>query len=161
MDTIKWPFLKQSWGMQVVRSEGAYLYTSDDRKILDAAGGAIVSNIGYGREEVAEAIKQATKNNTYVLPPFLTPEREDLLDELREYWLLTTLQEFIYLLVGLRLMNLLSNLLSNTKQAEEKPRKNIILTRTLSYHGTTLNMSGISGHATRKEDWRATHQVLQ
>ena len=87
MDTIKWPFLKQSWGMQVVRSEGAYLYTSDGRKILDAAGGAIVSNIGYGREEVAEAIKKATKNNTYVLPPFLTPEREDLLDELREYWL--------------------------------------------------------------------------
>ena len=55
MDTIKWPFLKQNWGMQVVRSEGAYLYTSDGRKILDAAGGAIVSNIGYGREEVAEA----------------------------------------------------------------------------------------------------------
>ena len=45
MDTIKWPFLKQSWGMQVIRSEGAYLYTSDNRKILDAAGGAIVSNI--------------------------------------------------------------------------------------------------------------------
>ena len=29
----------------------------DNRKILDAAGGAIVSNIGYGREEGAEAIK--------------------------------------------------------------------------------------------------------
>ena len=38
-----------------------------------AAGGAIVSNIGYGREE-AEAVANAVKY-TYVLPPFLTPER--------------------------------------------------------------------------------------
>ena len=87
MDLIKWPFLKQSWGMEVVRSEGPYLYTKEGQKILDAAGGAIVSNIGYGRDEVAEAVKEATKNNSYVLPPFLTPERESLLDELREYWL--------------------------------------------------------------------------
>ena len=31
-----------------------------------------------------------------------------------------------------------------------KSEKKIILTRSLSYHGTTLNMSGISGHAARK-----------
>ncbi|GIS33269.1 MAG: hypothetical protein Ct9H90mP4_11830 [Gammaproteobacteria bacterium] len=52
--------------MQVVRSEGAYLYTSEGRKILDAPGGAIVSNIGYGREEVAEAIKKQLK----IIPTF-------------------------------------------------------------------------------------------
>ena len=150
MDTIKWPFLKQSWGMQVVRSEGAYLYTSDGRKILDAAGGAIVSNIGYGREEVAEAIKQATKNNTYVLPPFLTPEREDLLDELREYWLPNHLTR-IHLSSGGSEANESAIKLAIQYQASRgKPEKNIILTRTLSYHGTTLNMSGISGHAARK-----------
>ena len=63
MDLVKWPFLKQSWGMEVVKSEGPYLYTNDGSKILDAAGGAIVSNIGYGREEVAEAVKIATKYN--------------------------------------------------------------------------------------------------
>ena len=57
-------------GMEVVRSEGPYLYTKEGQKILDAAGGAIVSNIGYGREEVAEAVKLATKNNSYVLPPY-------------------------------------------------------------------------------------------
>ena len=29
MELIKWPFLKQSWGMEVVRSEGPYLYTKE------------------------------------------------------------------------------------------------------------------------------------
>ena len=87
MEIVKWPFLKQDWGIEFESSKGAYLYTKDGRKVLDAAGGAIVSNIGYGREEVADAIARAVKNNSYILPPFLTPEREALLDELREHWL--------------------------------------------------------------------------
>jgi len=150
MDLIKWPFLKQSWGMEVVRSEGPYLYTKEGQKILDAAGGAIVSNIGYGREEVAEAVKQATKNNSYVLPPFLTPERESLLDELREHWLPPHLTR-IHLSSGGSEANESAVKLAIQYQASRgKPEKNIILTRTLSYHGTTLNMSGISGHAARK-----------
>ena len=87
MEIVKWPFLKQDWGIEFESSKGAYLYTKDGRKVLDAAGGAIVSNIGYGREEVADAIARAVKNNSYILPPFLTPEREALLDELREHCL--------------------------------------------------------------------------
>ena len=150
MDLIKWPFLKQSWGMEVVRSEGPYLYTKEGQKILDAAGGAIVSNIGYVREEVAEAVKQATKNNSYVLPPFLTPERESLLDELREHWLPPHLTR-IHLSSGGSEANESAVKLAIQYQASRgKSEKNIILTRTLSYHGTTLNMSGISGHAARK-----------
>ena len=84
-----------------------YLYTKEGQKILDAAGGAIVSNIGYGREDVAEAVADAVKNNSYILPPFLTPEREALLDELREYWLPpNTCPEFIFHQVDLKQMNL-------------------------------------------------------
>ena len=39
--------------------EGVYLHTSDGRKILDGGGGAIVSNIGYGRPEIAAAAAEA------------------------------------------------------------------------------------------------------
>ena len=73
---IKWPYLPQDLGLEIAQSEGAYLYTKEGFKILDAAGGAVVNNIGYGREEVAEVIKASAIKNTYVLPPFLTPERE-------------------------------------------------------------------------------------
>ena len=150
MELVKWPFLKQSWGIEFQRSEGAYLYTKDGEKVLDAAGGAIVSNIGYGREEVADAIARAVKNNSYVLPPFLTPEREALLDELREYWLPSHLTR-IHLSSGGSEANESGVKLAIQYQASRgQPEKNIILTRSLSYHGTTLNMSGISGHAARK-----------
>ena len=52
MDTIKWPFLKQNWGMQVVRSEGTYLYTSDGRKILDYNE---LQSIGFTAYEIGKS----------------------------------------------------------------------------------------------------------
>jgi len=147
---IKWPFLPKDAGLEIVKTEGAYLYTSQGFKILDAASGAIVNNIGYGREEVAEAIKEAALNNTYVLPPFLTPEREELLDELRNHWLPSHLTR-IHLSSGGSEANEAAVKLAIQYQASiGRSEKNIILTRTLSYHGTTLNMTGISGHAARK-----------
>ena len=149
-ELIKWPFLKQTWGIEFEKSDGMYLYTKEGQKILDAAGGAIVSNIGYGREDVAEAVADAVKNNSYILPPFLTPEREALLDELREYWLPPHLSR-IHLSSGGSEANESAVKLAIQYQASRgKPEKNIILTRSLSYHGTTLNMSGISGHVARK-----------
>ena len=147
---IKWPFLPKDAGLNIVKTDGAYLYTPEGKKILDAASGAIVNNIGYGREEVAEAIKEASLNNTYVLPPFLTPEREELLDELRNHWLPSHLTR-IHLSSGGSEANESAVKLAIQYQASRgKPEKNIILTRDLSYHGTTLNMSGISGHTARK-----------
>ena len=150
MELVKWPFLKQTWGIEFERSEGSYLYTKDGRKIFDAAGGAIVSNIGYGREEVADTIAKAVKNNSYILPPFLTPEREALLDELREHWLPPHLTRIHLSSGGSEANESAVKLAIQYQSSRGKAEKNIILTRNLSYHGTTLNMSGISGHVARK-----------
>ena len=147
---IKWPFLPKDAGLNIVKTEGAYLYTPQGKKILDAASGAIVNNIGYGREEVAEVIKEASLNNTYVLPPFLTPEREELLDELRNHWLPSHLTRIHLSSGGSEANESAVKLAIQYQASRRKPEKNIILTRSLSYHGTTLNMSGISGHTARK-----------
>ena len=147
---IKWPYLPQDSGLEIVKSEGAYLYNKDGFKILDAAGGAIVNNIGYGREEVAEVIKISAMNNTYVLPPFLTPEREQLVDELRQHWLPSHLTRIHLSSGGSEANESAIKLAIQYQASRNKPEKKVILTRSLSYHGTTLNMSGISGHAARK-----------
>ena len=69
----RWPFMPGR-GTRVSHAEGAYLYLEDGSKILDAAGGAIVSNIGHGRRRVADAIHKATINCSYAVPPWITPE---------------------------------------------------------------------------------------
>ena len=48
-------FMKGPYDPLVIeRAEGPWLYTRDGRKILDAAAGAVVVNIGQGRAEVAQ-----------------------------------------------------------------------------------------------------------
>ena len=146
-----WPYLAQDYsGVYITQAKGAYLYSKSGNKILDAAGGAIVNNIGHGRKEVAEVIKQAAIKNSYVLPPWTTPEREELVEELTEYWLPSELNR-IHLSSGGSEANEAAIKISIQYQASKgKAKKNLILNRSLSYHGTTISMAGISGHTARK-----------
>ena len=58
-----WPSFPTLERVYIEKAEGAYLYGKDNLKILDAAGGAIVVNLGHGRKEVADAIHKATTNS--------------------------------------------------------------------------------------------------
>ena len=64
-----WPFVASNAPTALSHAQGAYLYLQNGKKILDAAGGAVVANIGHGRRQVADAIHAATLNATYVVPP--------------------------------------------------------------------------------------------
>jgi adenosylmethionine-8-amino-7-oxononanoate aminotransferase len=68
---MSWPF-SPARPPHIVRAEGCYLYTDSGRAILDAAGGAIVANVGHGRERVARRVAEATRRASYVVPPWLT-----------------------------------------------------------------------------------------
>ena len=74
-------------GLAIERTEGCWLVAAGGHRILDAAGGAIVSNIGHGRAEVGEAMARASARATYVVPPFATEERVRLVERLRARWL--------------------------------------------------------------------------
>ena len=60
--------------LRIARAEGAWLYTEDGQAILDAAGGAIVANVGHGRREVAEAYAREVERASYLVPPFVDRE---------------------------------------------------------------------------------------
>jgi adenosylmethionine-8-amino-7-oxononanoate aminotransferase len=71
----------------IARTEGATLITQDGHRILDAAGGAVLVNIGHGRRDVAEVYARAVAEATYVVPPFATPDRVRLVERLLDRWL--------------------------------------------------------------------------
>src|SRR5262249_15314693 len=68
-------------------AQGARLYTEDGQAILDAAGGAIVANVGHGRQEVAEACARELERVSYLVPPFATESRVRLVERLVSRWL--------------------------------------------------------------------------
>lgn len=50
----------------VVRAEGCYLYTEDNRKVLDFASGVAVNNLGNSNPRVVEAIKKQLDSMIHV-----------------------------------------------------------------------------------------------
>ncbi|MFB3104011.1 MAG: hypothetical protein ACE1ZA_03700, partial [Pseudomonadales bacterium] len=73
-EPLNWPFLAGR-NIEIERADGVHLITRQGQWILDAAGGAIVTNIGHGRKRVADKVAEATRNYSYVVPPWITPSR--------------------------------------------------------------------------------------
>src|SRR5262252_2651510 len=71
--------------LAIERAEGPWLYTRDGRKILDAGAGAVVVNIGQGREEIAEIARSTIATLDYVLPVWTSPPRERLVERLLKW----------------------------------------------------------------------------
>ncbi|MCS5635380.1 MAG: aminotransferase class III-fold pyridoxal phosphate-dependent enzyme [Myxococcota bacterium] len=136
----RWAFIPSGAApsLSIERAEGAYLYTPEGFAILDAAGGAIVSNIGHGRAEVAEAMAQAITQEGYVVPPFSTPSRLRLVDRLRESWLPEPLQYAYFGSGGSDTVDAAIRLARQYAVARGEEGRWKILGRDLSYHGTTV-----------------------
>ncbi len=145
-----WPFLGRTKPFAVERAEGAYLYTTDGKPVLDAGGGAIVVNIGHGRKEVADAIGRAAQNCSYVVPTWMTPERSALIEELNTHWLPDHLPRVHLASGGSEANESALKIAVQYQAAKGKPDKNKIIARSLSYHGTTITTAAVSGHASRK-----------
>jgi len=135
----------------IARTEGAYLITPDGHRILDAAGGAVVVNIGHGRREVAEAFARAAAETTYLVPPFVTEGRVRLVERLRRRWLPAGLTRALFTSGGSESMDAAIRLARQHHVSAGRPRRWKVIGRGLAYHGTTLATLAIGGHSKRRE----------
>ncbi len=149
MSKSKWPFLPSRM-MYIERAQGVYLYTKQGQTIIDAAGGAIVANIGHGRQRVADAVAKATKDYSYVVPPWLTPSREAMLEVLHDHWLPNYLTRVHCTSGGTESNEAAMKIALHYQQAIGQEKRTKIIGRSISYHGTTLATAAISGHPIRK-----------
>jgi adenosylmethionine-8-amino-7-oxononanoate aminotransferase len=142
--------------LEIERAEGCYLYTGDGRRILDAAGGAIVVNIGHGRREVAEAAARGLEQVTYVVPPFSTESRVRLAERLLDNWVPAGLSRVAFTSGGSESMDAAIRLARQHHVSAGRPERWKVIGRDLSYHGTTLATLAIGGHSKRRagfEPW--------
>jgi len=137
----------------VERAEGAYLTMADGVVRLDAAGGAIASNIGYGRPEVAAAVARALEETSYVVPVFATEDRLRLAERLVDDWLPAGLSRIYLGSGGSDAVDAALRLARKHFVARGKPERWKIIGRELSYHGATLATLGVGGHDKRRGDF--------
>ena len=151
---LAWPFVPINSAvfdqMQVVRAKGAYLYTHSGQKILDASAGAVVGNIGWGREEVAEAAAEALSRLTYALPPFATPERLSLVNRLRDHWLPAHIRKVSFFGSGSEANDSAIRLARQYQLARGREKRYKVIGRDASYNGTSLATLSVGGHTLRR-----------
>lgn len=135
--------------LEIERAEGAWLHAKGGQRILDAAGGAIVSNIGHGRREVAQAVAKALEQVSYLVPPFATASRNELTDRLIDDWLPEGLTRVVYTSGGSESMDAAIRLARQHHVSAGRPERWKVIGRQLSYHGTTLATLAIGGNAKR------------
>ena len=144
--------------LRIAHAEGAWLYTEEGQAILDASGGAIVSNVGHGRREVAEAYARELERLSYVLPPFATESRVRLVERLVSRWLPPGLVRVGFTSGGSESVDTALRVARLHHVAADRPGRWKVIARDLSYHGTTLATLAVGGHQKRRkgfEPWLA------
>lgn len=69
----------------IERAQGNYIYEKGGRKLLDACGGAAVTSIGHGNQQVIQAVTEQLQTVPYVHSGnFATQGAEDLAEKLCE-----------------------------------------------------------------------------
>jgi len=132
----------------VSRALGAVVWDTEGRRYLDGSGGAVVVNVGHGREEVAAAMARQAAEAAYVHGSHFTSE------VLEEY----ARRLAVHAPGDCRRLYLLSGGSEATETAVKLARayhlargeagRYKVIGRSIAYHGNTLVALGLSGRPT-------------
>jgi adenosylmethionine-8-amino-7-oxononanoate aminotransferase len=131
----------------VERGEGVYLYDTAGRRYLDAAGGALVVNIGHGVAEVTEAMATQARRAAFAHgTQFTSGPLETYAAALAEVSPIA--EPCVYLVSGgSESVETAIKLARQVCLARGEPGRYKVIARWGSYHGATLGALSASGRA--------------
>jgi adenosylmethionine-8-amino-7-oxononanoate aminotransferase len=136
-----------------VRGEGVYVWDTEGKRYLDFSGSAAVNLIGHGVPEITAAMTEQAGQLEFVhTSQFTTPVAEDYSRELLDFAGDNFRGGAVYFTCGgsesvetaLKLARQYQVEIGQTKRYQ-------ILSRTQSYHGSTLGALSVSGNKRRRE----------
>lgn len=136
-----------------VRGEGVYLWDTEGKRYLDFSGSAAVNLIGHGVPEIASAMAEQAKQMEFAhTSQFTTPVAEAYARELIEFAGENFLGGAVYFTCGGSESVETALKLARQYQVEIGQSKRYqVLSRTQSYHGSTLGALSVSGNKRRRE----------
>lgn len=145
----------------IVRAEGIYLYDTEGRAIIDAAGGVgAVTSIGHAVPEVVEAIASQLKQVAFVpWTQFQSEPAQKLAEAIAE----TTprgLNGVALFTSGSEVTEGAVKLARQYWLARSKPEKHLVISRWQGFHGMTLGATGFSGHTQRRRKYQPMIQDM-
>ena len=136
-----------------VRGEGSYFWDAAGRRYLDGAAGFVVSNLGHGNAEVAEAMAQQAR--TLALAPFTMFANEPALrlaERLARYTP-GDLNHAAFVSGGSEAVEVAIKLARQYWVERGRPSKYKVIGRWQSYHGNTLGALSVGGNRPRRRPY--------
>ncbi|CAG8120217.1 unnamed protein product [Penicillium olsonii] len=138
---------------KAVGGKGSYIFLEDGTKFLDSTGGAAVSCLGHGNEQVLDIIRQQMDQLSYCHSAFFgTQVSEDLAQllvdstggKLSKLFVVSSGSEAVEAALKLARQYFL-------ELPTPQPERYRFIGRLPSYHGTTLGALSAGGHVQRRE----------
>jgi len=128
------------------RGEGAYVFDEDGRRYYDAAAGLWYCNVGYGRDEIADAAaKQMRKLSAYSnFGDFATRPTLDLAERLAELAPVEDAKVF-FTSGGSDSVDTAAKLVLRYWSEQSRPERDVIIVRDRAYHGMHAGGTGLAG----------------
>jgi adenosylmethionine-8-amino-7-oxononanoate aminotransferase len=136
-----------------VRGEGVYLWDTEGKRYLDFSGSAAVNLIGHGVPEISSAMMEQARQLEFVhTSQFTTPVAEDYARELLDFAGENFRGGAVYFTCGGSESVETALKLARQYQVEiGQTRRYQVLSRSQSYHGSTLGALSVSGNKRRRE----------
>lgn len=136
--------------IQLDSGKGLYFYDKDGNEFIDAASGAVNVSLGYGREDMAETLKDQAIKFCYLT------RYTGISGNLKEASILlhevTGFDRFFMTSGGSEAVEMAARIAKAHWLHKGKPLKNKIMSRWMSYHGGTFLTMSYGGNLARKND---------
>ena len=139
--------LHQEGGARVItRAEGCYLYDGDGNKMLDGMAGLWCVNVGYGRQELAEAAYRQMLELPYYNTFFktATPPAIELSAKIASL-MGENFNHIFYSNSGSEANDTVLRMVRHYWNLKGKPNKKTIISRWNAYHGSTVAGASLGG----------------
>lgn len=138
--------LNKAGSRVITRAEGVYLWDSDGNKIIDGMAGLWCVNVGYGRQELAEAAFRQMQELPYYNTFFKTthPPVIELSHQLARI-APEGFNHFFYCNSGSEGNDTVLRIVFRYWQALGQPQKRYVIARKNAYHGSTVAGATLGG----------------
>jgi adenosylmethionine-8-amino-7-oxononanoate aminotransferase len=130
---------------RAVKAEGCWIEDEDGKRYLDASGGPLVVNIGHGRAEVVEAMREQAAACAYVHASMFTTTALEAYSAALAKRVPMAHPRFYFLSSGSEVVEASIKLARQVQQARGEKRRSVVISRSQSYHGMTLGALAQSG----------------
>ncbi len=137
----------------VDRGEGIYLYDTNGKRYIDGSSGPLVCNIGHGVKDIGEAYAAQAEKVAYVFRSHFTSDPVEKLATLIAKMAPAGLEKVFFVSSGSEGTEMAAKIAHQYYLELGQERKELIISRWLSYHGITMGALSMSGHLARRKNF--------